>query len=211
MPNRSVYLSRPLPLWRSCSFQVVMHQVFAILSLGRVEPKRAEGFWSWPLPGPSNVRTFRKRVNQTERPLCRSGVRSIACFCLLIGVIGCEESERSIVTVDGTMTVGGQPLSGAFVTFEPMDGTTGPNASAAIMGGQFVIDRNAGLHGGRYRVRVAMIPPGMRAKIPAEIGFAMPPADAVIDPAFDANSTLRCQLKTNEPNTIHFQVEFLDE
>lgn len=90
-----------------------------------------------------------------------------------------------------------------------MHQTTGPSASAAVFNGEFSVPESANLHGGSYRVRIAMIPASIRNDLPPEQVRFLPPDDAVISPAYDAHSRLSCELKPNQENILKFEVEFL--
>ncbi|TWT49623.1 hypothetical protein Pla22_48200 [Rubripirellula amarantea] len=125
-------------------------------------------------------------------------------------VVGCKDSASPSVEATGIVMADGEPLSGAVVTLEPMRQTTGPNASVPVFDGKFEVPASAGLHGGLYRVRVAMIPAEIRKSIPAEQATNLPPDDAMIDPAFDANSDLTCELKPDQANSLSFAVAFLN-
>ena len=124
--------------------------------------------------------------------------------------VGCGAATENGVTASGTVIVGGDRLSGAVITLEPISGTTGPNASAPVLEGQFEITTEAGLHGGLYRVRVSMIPKNILGLIPNEAGIALPPENAVIHPRYDADSQLTWQLNRGEENEAEFMVEFLN-
>lgn len=124
-------------------------------------------------------------------------------------LVGCGNDEIVGIAASGTVTVGDKPLSGAVVTLEPAKGTLGPNASAPVFDGKFKFSPDAGLRGGRYIVRVSMIPAELRESLPAAQLATMPASDAMIDPKFDANSTVDCELKSDAENVFQFTVEFL--
>ncbi|MCO8124155.1 hypothetical protein NHH03_20595 [Stieleria sp. TO1_6] len=136
-------------------------------------------------------------------------LRCLLGIVTVLPLLGCTPSARPGVTTTGTVTVDGQPLSGAVLTLEPINETTGPNASVPVLGGRFEIDASAGLHGGDYRARVSMIPAEIRASIPATAGYELPPPSAVIDPAFDGDSQLKCHLTPDDDNPLEFAVRFL--
>jgi hypothetical protein len=137
-------------------------------------------------------------------------VALIALIALTIaGIAGCQTESGPIVAASGQVNAGGKPLSGAVIMFEPMSGTTGPNASVPVMGGRFEVLATQGLHGGDYRVRLSMIPASIRQSIPADAGFDMPAADAVISPRFDVESDLSCTLVADHSNQLTFEVDFL--
>ncbi|WP_182865240.1 hypothetical protein [Stieleria mannarensis] len=149
------------------------------------------------------------------------GVRPAFVFALtlMVALGGCSAPPQPSVSATGTVTVDGDPLSGtplsgaplsgAVVTLEPMRDTTGPNASAPVFDGTFEIPVTAGLHGGTYRVRIAMIPAELLDGLPDQQAKSLPPPGTVIDPAFDAESDLSCQLIPDQTNKLTFEVKFL--
>ena len=128
---------------------------------------------------------------------------------LLVAAVGCRGDRVDAVTATGQVTVDGKPLSGATITFEPIDSTAGPSATVPIFAGRFDLASQAELRTGKFRVRIAMIPAEILASFPPEQQTLLPPKDAVISPAFDANSTLTCTLQSDQPNKLHFEVGFL--
>ena len=149
---------------------------------------------------PMNVRTWKA----IQRRICY-----LAVGLLCLWACGCSPPTIQGVTATGTVSAEDAPLSGAFITLEPMGNTTGPNATAPIFNGQFVFAEDAGLAGGKYRIRFAMIPAEIRRSIPADQMTSMPPDDAVIAPAYDTNSKLSCELKPGQENSLSYEVEFL--
>ncbi|WP_143544000.1 hypothetical protein [Rhodopirellula sp. MGV] len=138
----------------------------------------------------------------------RSGICMLLGFLTIASLVGCSQSKPEI-SAEGTVTVDGQALSGAVMTFEPMGQTTGPKASAPVFSGKFSLPPNNGLHGGSYRVRFSMIPAGVLRSLPDEQKAGLPPSDAVIAPEFDENSKLECTLQPDQENILEFDVSFL--
>ena len=157
--------------------------------------------------------TPREGLEQSSGARCRlsTSLAVATCFTasLLLLCVGCGDQNATAVTATGTVSVGNQPLSGAVITLEPIGNTTGPNASAAIFDGKFQFPADAGLHGGRYRVRFSMIPAGIIKTIPNDGSVRLPPADASIAPAYDLHSQLEWELLPQQGNESDFQVEFL--
>lgn len=139
----------------------------------------------------------------------RSRLSILPFAFMVLFVVGCSKEKPRGVTASGQVLVGDSPLTGAVVTLEPIAGTRGPNASAPVFGGQFEIGTETGLSGGKYRVRIAMMPPEIRSTIPADAGYELPPSTAVIDPSFDANSRLACDLDSSSSSKLQFTVHFL--
>lgn len=133
---------------------------------------------------------------------------SVGC-ALAVLLCGCNRGAPEGVAVTGTIQAAGEPLSAAVITLEPIDGTGGPNASAAVFDGRFEFAPDARLQGGRYLARVSMIPAEIRESIPPDQVMSMPPRDAMIDPRFDANSELDCELTVGQANRLEFSVDFL--
>lgn len=122
---------------------------------------------------------------------------------------GCSKKDPEGTSASGTVLAGDTPLTGALITLEPIGATKGPNASAPVFGGQFEIGPDQGLLGGKYRVRLAMIPAELRSTIPKDSGYEIPPSNSVIDPSFDANSQLTCDLPPGINSELKFSVRFL--
>lgn len=136
--------------------------------------------------------------------------RSTMLLVVCALAVGCESTDPPTLSVTGTVQADGQPLSAAIVTLEPIRTTTGPNASAPVIGGRFEIPADEGLHGGTYRVRVAMMPDSIVQTMPRDAGFDVPEPGTVIAPAFDADSTLSCDLIPDQPNELTLNVQFLN-
>lgn len=134
-----------------------------------------------------------------------------ACAMALASLLsaGCGGGSETDVAVSGHVTAGQRPLSGAVITFEPMAGTSGPNASSLILNGDYEIKPTAGLHGGTYRVRVSMVPTEIRKTLADQVNEPLPSAKAVIAPAFDHDSELQCELQHGENAHIDFKVQFI--
>lgn len=135
-------------------------------------------------------------------------IRSILLVLIAIPTIGCG-SNGSFVGAEGSVIVDGRALSGATITFEPINDTPGPNATAAVLNGRFLFGKDAGLRAGTYRVRVAMIPAEVLTSFPPAQRALLPPDDSVISPAFDSSSQLTCTLQSDRSNELHFEVGFL--
>lgn len=153
-------------------------------------------------------------ANNRSPALGRSfvGPSVIACFviaCLALACAGCSDASKSFAAASGTITAAGRPLSGAVVTFEPLAGTTGPNASVGVFDGKFDVPASSELHGGTYRVRVEMMPSELLAAIPQPQQKSLPPTGSVIAPAYDVNSQMQCDLRPGQNDALSYEVEFL--
>lgn len=138
-------------------------------------------------------------------PVLAWGMLSIG---LVGGLAGCQDAPVQATVIDGSVTVDGQPLTAAVVTFEPLRGTTGPSASSPIFGGQFSVDRDAKLHGGTYLARVKMIPASLRRGLPDDQLASLPSDDVMIDRRYDSDSQMNIELVPNQTNQVELEVEF---
>jgi hypothetical protein len=133
----------------------------------------------------------------------------LAAALLVSLVAGCGDPGGPYAAVSGRVTANGDPLSGAVVTFEPIEGTGGPKASAPVFDGQYRVEPSAKLRDGQYRVRISMIPESMLKKMRGQNMEGLPPPGSAIRPQFDTETTLRRELSADQPNELSFDVELL--
>lgn len=144
----------------------------------------------------------------SSKPLVAARPIAAAMGSVLALTVGCGQPSGDGVTASGTVTVDGQPLSGAVITLQPIAPTTGPKATASIFDGAFEFPASAELHGGTYRVRFSMIPLEIRKPMFKDASVPSPPDDATIAPRFDGASELTWQLKPETENMQTFEVQF---
>lgn len=88
----------------------------------------------------------------------------VACVAVL-ATVGCVGSDPNFATVEGIVTVDGQPAEGLEVTFEPESGR--PAIGFTDAQGHYELQYTASQEGaslGKYRVRID-IPSGSEAKV----------------------------------------------
>ena len=124
----------------------------------------------------------------------------------LLLAAGCGHSAPSHARVSGSVHVDGRPISGAVITFEPIEQTGGPKASAVILDGRYTIESASRLHGGRYLVRISMLPGELLTEIHSRVNDAFPPPGAEIASNYDSDSNLRCNLSIDQTNELDFEV-----
>ena len=86
-----------------------------------------------------------RRSNQRAWSMVR-----VACLMVLAG---CGQGSRR-QSLEGTVTLDGQPLSEGSITFRPQQGTSGPTAGGKISEGCFSISPDAGTFAGTFRVEI---------------------------------------------------------
>ena len=72
---------------------------------------------------------------------------------ILLGLAGCSDPYEGRLAVTGKVTVKGEPLKEASISFEPLDGQT-TRAGGGVAAGAYAIPRDAGLRPGKYLVRL---------------------------------------------------------
>src|SRR5687768_5390015 len=78
---------------------------------------------------------------------------SLGTLCFLAFIAGCSSGPpRS--AVEGTVTVGGQPLPAGRIIFTPVAPNKGPAVSARIAAGRYQADKSAAPMVGKNRVEV---------------------------------------------------------
>ena len=143
--------------------------------------------------------------------------RTSRCLTLLlllslqVALPGCwNGDENQTAAVSGRVLVDGSPLTGAVITFEPIEGTKGPKASAPVFGGSYRFETSASLRPGTYRVRISMLPTEisrqLESSVPDQEQLTIP--ERAISPAFDGLSQLTAKLESGENVLNAFEVAF---
>lgn len=134
------------------------------------------------------------------------GLILLGCFSM-----GCDRQGTTYsVSVTGRITVAGEPLSGAVITFQPIEGTSGPKASAPVFDGNYRIEPTAKLRPGTFLVRVSMLPPEMIKQLGPQLSIdsAAVNSGRVIAAQFDSESKTTVELHDNVENEFHWQVSY---
>src|SRR5262249_26078156 len=82
---------------------------------------------------------------------------SRVCLALLlfIAISGCNRGSGA--SVSGTVTLGGNPLDEATITFVPTAGGQRQAAWGPVTGGKYAIDSASGLGTGQFRVEISAV------------------------------------------------------
>jgi hypothetical protein len=134
----------------------------------------------------------------------RNALKGILLLCLA-GCGGGEDTGDGLAreAVSGTVTLDGQPLSGAVIQFLPSDPSAAGGASGDIEGGKFAIESGQGPIAGTYRVVIStrMGPDVDASQPPGEIPK---PKKDPIPAKYNTKSTLTADVKAGVPNTFDF-------
>lgn len=104
----------------------------------------------------------------------------VAAVSLLL--MGCAAEGPETVDVQGTLTVGGQPVSNVLITFAPVDPKT-PAATGMVTDGKFILTTGVqgvpGAMPGKYKVVLAQQAPAMSSEeAAAQYSSGSPPPKA---------------------------------
>jgi hypothetical protein len=144
-------------------------------------------------------------------------VRPPAVAAILLTLWGCGGGDRlPRQAVSGKVTLDGQPLDSAQITFTPT-GTGGASTSGAaqVSGGTFSIPRGEGLIPGNYRVSISVskevaVKPSGKTETDSVTGEVIPPRTSALMetlPArYNAQSELKADVTQGGPNEFTFPV-----
>jgi hypothetical protein len=131
---------------------------------------------------------------------------------MLAALVGCAESDAlPREAISGTVTLDGQPLKEGVIQFMPAASATGDGtvAGGPIREGKFEIPRHEGPTPGSYSVTIlsggagADAPP---AGTPPGEGTPNKPAKEAIPAKYNAQTTLKADVKKGEENTFKFEL-----
>ncbi len=124
-------------------------------------------------------------------------VLSVCCLILA----GCDSSDRS--SVQGTVTLDGQPLEKGSINFMPLPGTKSPTAGAQIVDGKFSIPAKGGTFTGKFRVEITASRPSGK-KIPSPMtGEMMDATEQYLPAKYNKQSELQADI-TDGANQLEF-------
>jgi hypothetical protein len=132
---------------------------------------------------------------------------AFAAFVLPAG--GCGGSGPPRAAIHGRVTIADQPLAGGQIVFIPISPTTGPTVSAAIVNGEYKLDRRKGPVVGLNRVEVRGDRP-LGFPVDDEQAFAqrggapLPPDP--VPATYNTNSQLSFDVKSGEDNVYNVPI-----
>ncbi|MEW4564697.1 hypothetical protein AB1K70_19310 [Bremerella sp. JC770] len=92
----------------------------------------------------------------------------IVASLVLVGLVGCSQSEHNTAPVSGMVTYEGQPAAGARVLFIPVDGTTRAVGSEVNQEGKYELyfsTTQVGAKPGAYKVQITYSPGKSKERI----------------------------------------------
>jgi len=132
----------------------------------------------------------------------------LAATCLMMG---CEKPPfENRQAVEGAVTIDGNPLPKALISFNPLIGTKGPSSSGMVINGKYRIEKEAGPCPGEYQVMIETITPEIEAMAKHDIealrrnAGQKPPT--MVAPEFNVKSKLQANVRDGGANRFDFAV-----
>lgn len=120
----------------------------------------------------------------------------LACFLLALPAIGCgTRSGPTRASVEGVVSVDGEPIETGSITFTPTEGTSGPIAGGPIERGRYRIAKGSGPVVGRQLVSIRGLKKSGR-KVPVTADAEFPSGGLVeelipaVPPQYNDRTTL---------------------
>lgn len=136
----------------------------------------------------------------------------LVCLSMTCLVTGCDKPAfENRQPIEGAVTIDGQPLPKALISFNPTNGTKGPSSSGVVIDGEYRIDKESGLCPGEYQVKIETITPEIEAMAKHDMealrrnAGQKPPA--MVAPEFNVNSKLAVSVRDGMPNRFDFAVK----
>jgi hypothetical protein len=127
-------------------------------------------------------------------------------FTMLVAIslclFGCGSTDGRL-PVSGTITLKGQPVTEGTINFQSKEG--GIMSGGVIKDGKYAVAAEQGLQPGKYIVRISVAKPGTVAAEPVP-GESGPPAEELVPPEYNAQSTLEFEAKEGIKNEFNFDV-----
>ena len=142
------------------------------------------------------MNVLRKPYMSESAGLCL--IVSVTISVILVSCGGCGRQ-----TIEGTVTLDGQPLAEGYINFRPETDTRGSGVGAPIENGKFVMERLAEPLDGSYRVEITA--KGKTGGMTIDGSGQRREAEGQILPArYNTESTLTAQVKPGQPNEFDF-------
>ena len=126
----------------------------------------------------------------------------LLCAVVFLSVLGCGHSGR--VSVEGTVTLDGQPLENGQIQFSPLPGTAGPTAGADIVDGKFAIPPSGGPFAGNFRVQITKAGLTGKKVFDPRSNSMMDEYAQILPARYNEQSELEAEVAASGPNSFEF-------
>lgn len=119
-------------------------------------------------------------------------------ICVLAGLVATAGCGSSDVSVQGQVTLDGQPAGPGNIVFAPEAGGEGTKIAASLEDGKYLIGPERGAKPGSYRVEISWSKKTGRQVPSADPGIMMDETKEAIPPQYNTQTTLSRELKPGE-------------
>ena len=124
---------------------------------------------------------------------------------------GCGSADfENRQAVEGAVTMDGQPLPKALITFIPNSGTAGPKATGVIVDGKYEIHQSFGPCPGEFTVKIETITPEIEALSSGDyeaLHRSVGQESVMVAPEYNRDSQLQASVTDGGPNRFDYSVE----
>jgi hypothetical protein len=143
-------------------------------------------------------------------------MRPAAVAAVLLALWGCGGGDKlPRQAISGKVTLDGQPLDSALITFTPAGAGDAASTSGAtqVSGGAFSIPRDEGLIPGNYRVSISVtrevaVKPSRKTETDSVTGEVIPPRTSALMETlpvrYNSQSELKADVTQGGPNDLTF-------
>lgn len=132
-------------------------------------------------------------------------VSVICCVCLLI-CAGCENTGGKRA-VSGSVTLQGQPLDKATISFSKLPEVQRAEGTALIKTGKYSLPANQGLLPGTYLVRISALEEFNITPEEYAAGKTAPPPKERVPAKYNTASEQQVEVKDSGPNQFDFNID----
>ena len=119
---------------------------------------------------------------------------------LAVCLTGCGQQ-----TIEGTVTLDGQPLEEGYIAFLPQKDTEGPGAGTKIEDGQFIVESPDEPLEGTYRVEITAKGKTGRKTVDGS-GQRREAEGQILPKHYNTESTLEAEIKLKDENELTFEL-----
>jgi len=116
---------------------------------------------------------------------------------------GCVPPDGRL-SLSGTVTIDGQPLSEGNIKFIPLSGTSGPPSGTAVSAGRFAIDSAAGTFPGNFRVEITANRKTGRTIQRPPLNMPVDEYEQYLPAKYNTNSELQVDVVAGQVNEFDF-------
>lgn len=136
--------------------------------------------------------------------MCNSiSMRLLLCAIILSTLLGCRDNSKRM-SIQGTVTLDGQPLAKGSIVFSPLPGTAGPVAGANIADGKFAMLHSGGPFTGKFRIEITASVPTGRKKLNPRSNTMIDEYVQILPARYNRDSQLQAEVTAEGSNRLDF-------